>query len=117
MPAPRFDAAGELVTQLKAADINATRSVAEADALRPCVLVPPPTLGEPVSYAGPTVTWRLVALAASPLGDAASWSELDELLDAVWDVLPCERAEPIAYQLPTGGDPLPAYAITVTTES
>lgn len=114
MPAPRFDQAAELVATLKAAGLKATRSAVEADALRPCVLVPPPTLGGPHTYDGPTVTWRLVALAGSPLGDATSWQQLDELVDAVWDALPCERAEPFAYQLPTGGDPLPAYAITIT---
>lgn len=114
MPTPRFDRAAELVTALTAAGLKATRNVAAAEAMRPCVLVPPPTLGSPHTYDGPTVTWRLVALAGAPLGDDTSWKQLDELVQAVWDALPCERAEPFAYQLPTGGEPLPAYAITVT---
>lgn len=111
MGRPRYDRAVTLVALLKASNIKATVSVPEALASLPCVLVPPPTIG-PGTYGGGTKTWRLVAIAADPLGDVASWQQIDELLDQVEDVLPIERAEPIAYQLPTGGDPLPAYAIT-----
>jgi hypothetical protein len=113
MPTPRYDQAAELVDQLKAAGIKATRSATAAAAQLPCVLVPPPSIG-PGSYGGPVTTWRLLAIAADPLGGESSWKQLDQLLDAVLDVLPVDRAEPTAYQLAADQPALPAYAITYT---
>lgn len=113
MATPRYGRAAELVTQLKAGGITASRSVPDLLARLPGVLVPPPTLG-PGAYGGPTTTWRLVAIARDPLGGEAAWAQLDELLDAVLDVLPVDQAQPIAYQLPGQTDPVAAYAITYT---
>jgi len=113
MGAPRYDRAAQLVTQLQDAGIKSSRSVTTIANQLPGVLVPPPTLG-PGSYGGPTTTWRLVAIARDPLGGDTSWAQLDALLDAVLDVLPVDRADPIAYQLGPDSPALPAYAITYT---
>lgn len=110
---PRLDRAAELVQELAAAGIKATRSVAAAAQQLPCVLIPPPTLG-PGTYAGPTITWRLVALAANPLGDVDSWAQIDALVEQLMAALPVERAEPTSYQLPNSDHPLPAYFVTLT---
>lgn len=113
MATPRYDRAASLVQLLAASGITATRSVPDALAKLPCVLIPPPNIG-PGTYGSATTTWRLVALAADPLGGEDAWQQLDGLLDQVLDVLPVDRAEPTAYALPGDQPPLPAYAITYT---
>jgi hypothetical protein len=107
--------AAALESQLRAGGLNARTDVAGLVNSLPGVLIPPPLI-EDVSLGGaPLVTWRLIALAANPLGSLASFEELAELLDALVDLVPVERAEPIAYALPAlGTDPLPAYAVTLS---
>ncbi len=109
----RQEYAAAIVAELTAVGVPATLDVREASANRPCVLVPPPL----VDYRAASTTWRVIALARDVLVSAASWDELDDLLERVNAVLPVERAEPIGYALPglTGDTtPLPAYAITMT---
>lgn len=100
-----------LAERLRVAGVPAVVDVRDAPAVLPGVLVPPPGLRF-VGYAGPTVTWRLVALAADPTGSAQAWAELDQLVLAVADALPVESADPTAYQL--GDASLPAYLLTLT---
>lgn len=101
-----------LVEALSAAGVAATTEPGAAIGLLPCVLVPPP-VREVRHYGGHVVTWRLVVLADLP--DATrSWEQLDDLVDRVADLLPIERAEPTSYVLPSGTDPVPAYAVTFT---
>lgn len=109
---PRVDRAGELVTMLLAATVPATLNPAGLLALAPAVLIGPPvlTLG---TYAGPMLTWRLLAVAGGGALGATAWAQLDELVDQLWDLLPIERAEPTSFQHPNG-DAVPAYALTFT---
>ena len=107
-------AAAALESQLRAGGVVAHVDVRSAAASLPCVLIPPATI-DGNTYGGPTYTWRLIVLAADTLGSLHSFEQLSELLDQLDDLLPVERAEPIAYALPAlGGDPLPAFAVTVT---
>lgn len=109
------DAAAELETQLRAAGINARVDVAGLANSLPGVLIPPPLVDRYSLSGEPAITWRLILLAANPLGSQASFEQLAGLLDALDDVVPIERADPISYALPSlGSDPLPAYAVTLT---
>lgn len=103
-----------LVELLRDLDIPATADVRSAVAMLPCVLIPPPAI-ESTTMEGRTYRWRLIVLAADASGSLHSWEQLDGLLDALWDALPVERADPISYNLPAAGsDPLPAYVVTLT---
>lgn len=113
MTTPILDAAAELAAALVAAGQPAFTDIKAVAGNLPCVLVPPPRV-EWTGYGAVTARWRLVAIAGAPLGNQDSWAQLDAMLAAVAAVLPAEAADPISYTLPTGGDPLPAYAITVT---
>lgn len=113
IPTPRLTRADVLVAALVAAGLKATADVREATANLPGVLVTPPTLDYDLPV-GATATWRLVVLAAAPLGNRDAWEQLDALLVQLGAVVDLKRAEPTAYKLPTGGDPLPAYLATFT---
>lgn len=104
---------GELVD----AGVPAVLDVRDVLGNVPCVLVPPPTWDDWQADGSPSFLWRLIVISSHPLGNLDAWRELDELVTAVANALPIERAEPIAYSLPTGGAPLPAYAVTLTTGS
>lgn len=118
MPGPRLLAAQQLVTDLAAAGIPATCDPTAVAGLWPAtggcvVLLTPPRVG-PGTYTEPAITWRLVLLASSP-DPLEAWRQLDEALEAVWDVLPLELAEPGAYTLThLSPDPRPAYVLTLT---
>lgn len=103
--------AGELAGSLAGAGLTATTDIRRAVNKRPAVLVPPPA----VDYTARLVTWRLVLLADSDVGDDKAWRDLDDLLTAVEAVLPVEQAEPGSYQLPAGSGACPAYIATTTT--
>lgn len=109
----RLARAEALAAELRVSGVRAYLDPAQAGANLPAVLVPPPILAFDLPV-GATATWRLVALAADPTGSRGSWAELDELVETVAAALPVERAEPTTYVLPTGGDPLPAYSVTLT---
>lgn len=109
------DRAEALEAQLRGAGINARREVAGLVNSLPGVLITPPLVDDRLLSGDLALTWRLIALAANPVGSLASLEQLAELLDQLVDELPVERAEPISYALPAlGADPLPAYAVTVT---
>jgi hypothetical protein len=109
------DAAAALEAELRAAGINARVDVAGLANSLPGVLIPPPIVDRYTLSGEPTITWRLILLAANPLGSLASFEQLAGLLDDLDDVVPIERADPISYALPAlGSDPLPAYAVTLT---
>lgn len=91
--------------------VRATHDPAVADANRPCVLVGPPR----IDYTELTNSWVLYALASQPYGSLAALAELDALVQAVAAQLPVERAEPVTYALRPGANPVPAYALYVTT--
>lgn len=113
--APILAVAEALAAELVGFGISAVVDVTTAVANLPCVLIPPPTLDFVSQPDGsPTARWQLVAIAADSSGTRTSWEQLDALVTSVAELLPVERAEPISYTLPTGGDPLPAYAITLT---
>lgn len=103
----------ELAALLSAAGVPAVVDVRDATANLPCILVPPPRL-EFDGYAFATATWGLVALAATSAGAGEAWQQLVTLVDGAAAVLPVETANPTSYQLPTGGDPLPAYVLSLT---
>lgn len=110
---PRLARAAQIVATLTDAGINATADVREATAKLPGVLLTPPTLDYDLPR-GASATWRLVVIAAAPLGNADAWEQLDALLVQLAGLVDLTRAEPTAYKLPTGGDPLPAYIATFT---
>lgn len=100
----------ELAELLDAAGVPVTTEIENADAKRPCVLIGPPTLAiEQVDVA----TWTLAALAGS-VGSSVAWRQLDELVDAVSDVLPIEAARPSTYLLHPDGPPIPCYLLDLT---
>lgn len=100
---------------LRDAGVNARCDVAGLVNSLPGVLIPPPTVDRHSLDGSTLVTWRLIALAAQPLGSLASFEQLAELVDQIDDVLAVDRADPISYALPAlGSDPLPAYAVTLT---
>lgn len=111
-----IERATQLETELRGAGINAHVDVAGVVNTLPGVLITPPILDDAVLGGSSTFIWRLILLAAQPLGSLASFEQLAELLDQLADAgVPFERAEPISYALPAlGGDPLPAYAVTLT---
>lgn len=110
----RLERADALAAYLLSRQIVAVVDVRAVSANVPCVLIPPP----PVQFAGAVPggepTWRLVLIAADATGSRTSWEQLDDLLDAVEDALPIDRADPATFANPAGGDPLPAYAVTMT---
>src|SRR4051794_9928187 len=103
----------QLVDQLRAVNISAVVDVGNALANLPCVLVVPPRLAFDIGD-GATATWRLMAIAKDGTGSTTAWQQLDDLVDAVSELLPIELAEPTSYVLGQGIDPLPAYALTFT---
>lgn len=105
--------ARELAAQLVGAGVPAVADVRDATANLPCILIPPPRLDFDL-HVGATTTWGLVALAATNAGAADAWAQLVTLVDGAAALLPIETAAPTSYQLPTGGDPLPAYVLTFT---
>lgn len=109
---------GSLVTAAKAvaqqlvdAGVSATIDPAKAANMRPCVLVPPPA----VDYVERLNTWRLVCLSSRPAGDVDALAQLDELVQAVGQLLPIEAADPAGYPLTTDTGPVPAYVLRFTT--
>lgn len=109
------DLARDLEALLREAGINARVDVAGLANSLPGVLIPPPTVDRSTLDGTPLVTWRLIVLAAQPLGSFASFEQLAELVDAIDGVLAVDRADPISYSLPAlGSDPLPAYAVTLS---
>ena len=107
--------AEELAAAIRTAT-GAPRATTEIrNAVPPCVLVVPvpsrrylegATLGGEFE-----VVWTLHALATGT-GDRRSAEQLEELVDAVAEVLPIESAEPGGYQIPGAEQAVPAYAIT-----
>lgn len=112
--AAAIEAARWIEAELTLAGIKAVLDVRDVLGNAPCVLIPPPTWDDWTADGSPAYTWRLIAVSGHPLGNLDAWVELDDLTTAVAAVLSIERAEPIAYALPTGGAPLPAYALTYT---
>lgn len=109
-----IDAARAIEAELAAAGVAVVLDVRDVVGNAPCVLIPPPTWDDWTADGSPRYTWRLIAVSGQPLGNLDAWAELDELVTEVAEVLAIERADPIAYALPTGGAPLPAYALTYT---
>lgn len=104
----------ELAAALTAGGVRATADPRSAHP--PCVLVTPPVRRYELSV-GYSVEWRLVCLAPAP-GTADSWAALDELVDAVAELVDVELAEPGSYTLPSAeGASLPAYILTVKETS
>lgn len=110
----RLDQADALAAYLLNRQIVAVVDVRAVSANLPCVLIPPPRVQFSGAAVGGEPTWRLMVIAADGTGSRAAWSQLDDLLDALADALPVEVAEPSSFVNPGGGDPLPAYAVTLT---
>lgn len=113
MATPRITRARELAQQLAGTGITATEDVGKVVPNLPCVLVGPPVIELDISD-GATVTWRLLAIAQAPADQHLAWQQLDELVDALDQELPIERAEPTAWAPAPNHDPFPAYAVTFT---
>lgn len=106
-----YTQAAALVTALVEAGTSATTD--PAGAVPPCVLVPPPVrrYDLPCGY---TLVWTVYALAP---GGAESWPVLDDLVDAVAEVVEVDQARPAQYRLSQEAEPIPAYAITIEEAS
>lgn len=110
----RLDQADALAAYLLARQVPAVVDVRAVAANLPCVLIPPPRVQYAAAPPGGDPVWRLVVIAADATGSRAAWQQLDDLLDALADALPVEVADPTTFINPGGGDPLPAYAVTLT---
>jgi len=105
-----FVRAEEIVTAL--VDLGVRASADPSAVTPPAVLVVPPTRTFDLAC-GFTATWTLVALAPGAQGaDRTTWALLDNLVDAIVEVVDVERAELVAYTL--GGMSYPAYLCTFT---
>lgn len=109
----RIELADAIAVFLTSRQINAVVDVRNVAANTPCVLIPPPAVAFAAAPPGGEPTWRLLLIAADGSGSRAAWEQLDRLLDAVDSALPIERADPTTFVNPGGGDPLPAYAVTL----
>lgn len=109
MPTPRVARARQLAAQLTGAGVAATADASELHANLPAVLIGPPRLAFDVG-AGATATWRLLAVASTPV-EVDAWDQLDALVSDLERLLPVEVAEPAAYA-PPDHTALPAYALT-----
>jgi len=111
------DRAEELAGLLRTGrpDLHVVTDIRDTASL-PCVLVVPVPRRD---YEGGTLAgsflleWTFVALANGP-GDLSSARELEDMIDAVVEVVDIVRAEPASYQIPATGDAVPAYLITYT---
>lgn len=114
MPIPRVLRGQALAAELLAAGCRATTDVNAVTALAPCVLVSPPRLNfAEGGYAGPLATWRLLVVAGTA-DETRAWSQLDDLLEQLADLLPLDTADPASFVLPGASDTRPAYAATYT---
>jgi len=111
----RRDEAAAIVADLRGRDLAATDDPTWAATNRPCVLLAPPAIDWTTgTYAGPSVTWRLVCLSSHAAGTLAAWDQLDDLVDQLDAAgVNVERADPVTYAL--GADTVPAYLVTTTT--
>jgi hypothetical protein len=104
-----YAAAQAIADELTGLGLRAT--VDPRSAQPPCILVTPPvrnyTLG-----CGWSAEWTLVLLSTGTGAD--SFKVLDDWLDQLAAHVDIETARPSAYQLVSGGDPIPAYLVTVT---
>lgn len=104
-----YAAALAIADELTAFGLRAT--VDPRSAQPPCVLVTPPvrtyTLG-----CGFSAEWTLVLLTNGTGADG--FSQLDDMLDQLAEHVDIDTARPAGYQLTSGGDPIPAYLVTVT---
>lgn len=110
--AASITAAEAIRDALADAGILAVLDVREVVGNAPCVLIPPPAWDDWTADGSPSYAWRLIALSGQALGNLDAWVELDDLVTAVALVLAIDRADPIGYVMPTGGAPMPAYALT-----
>jgi hypothetical protein len=85
----------------------------------PCVLITPPARRWDRPE-GSTATWSIVCLAAGD-GGAATWDQLDDLVDAVVGSVLDDPTGPVvdgasfgSYQLRADAPPIPCYIVTLT---
>lgn len=112
MASPRVARAGQLAAQLTGAGVPATHDPRLLHGRLPAVLVQPPRLAF-TGYGGPEATWRLL-IVANTAHELDAWTQIDDLAEAVADLLPVETGEPASYSTGPGADPLPAYVLTFT---
>jgi hypothetical protein len=102
-----YDAALAIVDRLTNAGIRATAD--PRSATPPCVLVPPPNRTYDLAC-GYTARWSVWALAPGA-ANADAHKALDDLADAVADVLPVREMTLSAYVLAADAPALPGYRI------
>lgn len=78
------------------------------------VLVTPPRVEFDTTHHA-TATWTLMVVPGSADRDT-SWTEADQLLGLIRDALDIDQAQPHDWQPDTGGIPLLAYQLTLTTD-
>ena len=100
----------ELAAALSAEGVTATAD--PRSATPPCVLVTPPERTYDLAC-GYTARWDLYALAPGT-ANADAHKALDEIVDALADLLPLERAVVASYVLSPDAPPFPAYRVTFT---
>lgn len=101
-----------LADELRAAapDLNVVTNPAAINP--PCALIEPPTLTRLTSCAD-SATLTVALLAPGQAGTADALAVLDELLDAVVDVLDPDKIEPATYVLPATAEPAAALLLTL----
>lgn len=99
----------DIVARLEAAGIAATCD--PRGATPPCVLIAPPAAT--VTMDAATGQWSAWALSPTT-ANLDAWKALDELVAAVWSVLPIEGWDFLPYTQSADSPAIPAYRIRFT---
>lgn len=102
-----YEHALAIVTRLEAAGITATCD--PRGATPPCVLIAPPSATADLGC-GVTGAWAAWALSPTT-ANLDAWKALDELVAAVYAVLPVEGWDFLPYRLSPDSPSVPAYRI------
>lgn len=105
-----YERALDIVSRLESAGIAATCDPRGANP--PCVLLTPP-MATIDNMCGATGAWAAFALSPTT-ANLDAWKALDELAQAVYNVLPVEGWDFVAYSLSPDNPPIPAYRIRFT---
>lgn len=115
MTTPRIAQAKALAAELRDHGIKATHRATDLGPLLPAVLIGPPIIDwtRGTLNGTPSLSWSLRVVASTNDPDQG-WQELDELIEALAELIDLETATPAAFQVSADAPPLPAYTLTVT---
>lgn len=108
----------QLTAALTAAGSKARASCDPETALQAALshgglLIGPPQNTYGATYGSDLATFTVTAATTDAGGYLKAWARLDELLDVVASTLDVASCTPGQLSAPTGGDPLPAFVITL----